>query len=474
MSLELELLERQAEAEPLNRNGNGTGKKHQAVAKPTHDELADRWRTRHIHTIYGLGDWRRYDTGLWPAVKELIIKAEIKRVLVEAKAEDIRPSASMVASVTELAKLDIVVDDSQFDSDPDLLVCKNGTLHIPTLELRPHSPDHYATSGVDYDYDPEAKAPNWMAFLLDLSTRISPAVVDFLQEFAGYSLTIDTSHEIAVWLYGPPGSGKSTMLEGFNAMLCRRAGLLGLAEIERSRFALTNIPGKTLVISTEQPGGFLASTHILNAIISGESITVDIKFKDAIEITPRAKIAWAMNELPRVSDPNSGLFRRVKVVEFPVLPESERDPELKQAIKTEGSGILNWALAGLKRLQKRGRFEIPAEVATATGNFKNTNDIPRQFIGDCCLTGVDANRNLYRAKASALYNAYKLWCIETGHKPQSSTKIAADWKRLGFEQDRQKDGVYWIGVGLMAKEPELKSEEASKDPAKQPRQEDLF
>ncbi len=140
----------------------------------------------------------------------------------------------------------------------------------------------------------------------------------------------------------------------------------------------------------------------------------------------------------------------MKVVEFPTIPESERDPALKEAIKAEGPGILNWALEGLQRLRQRGRFEIPAEIITATDNFKNTNDIPQQFVEDRCYTGYDANQEPYRAKSRDLYNAYKNWCIETGHKPQSSTSIATDWKRLGFEKYLAAGQSYWRYVGLKA------------------------
>lgn len=417
--------------------------------KPTHDVLRDRWLSRAEQIIYGLGEFRRYQAGLWPAVSEWVIKRELLEVIEAAKPEGIKPSQGIVSSVIELARIKIAVeDDSIFDAQPDYLVCGNGTLHIPTLTLGPHDPHLFATSGVSFDYDPSAKAPAWTAFLFDLGVSTSQDVVDFLQEIAGYALTTDTRYEISPWLYGPPGSGKSTLLTGFEAMLGSRCGLLGLADIERNRFALAALPGKTLAIATEQPGDFIASTHVLNAIISGETITVDRKFKEAITVTPRCKLAWAMNELPRVSDPNSGLFRRVKVVTFPVIPESERDPALKEAIKTEGAGILNWALKGLGRLRNRGRFEIPQEVKDATQSFKDTNDIPGRFVEECCVTGNDENSEPYRAQASQLYNAYKAWCIENGHKPQSSTSLAEDWKRLKFEKRRPGGINHWFNVGL--------------------------
>ena len=137
-------------------------------------------------------------------------------------------------------------------------------------------------------------------------------------------------------------------------MLGAKATLLGLADIERNRFALASLPGKTLAIATEQPADYMAAPPILNDLNLGEPVTVDRKFQDAVTITPRAKLAWAMNELPRVKGASNGIFRRVKVVTFPTIPEHERLPKLKEAVQIEAAGILNWALDGLRRLRARG------------------------------------------------------------------------------------------------------------------------
>ena len=88
-------------------------------------------------------------------------------------------------------------------------------------------------------------------------------------------------------------------------MLGDRAGLLGLADIQRSQFALSKLPGKTLVVATEQPSYYINSTHILNAIISGEEVQVEEKFKPSYAVIPHAKICWAMNELPRIRTPTT-------------------------------------------------------------------------------------------------------------------------------------------------------------------------
>jgi P4 family phage/plasmid primase-like protien len=307
---------------------------------PTHDELRDRWiglEEQGATYAHGLGDWRRYEDGTWPVVSETSVKASISEVVEAAKPEGVRPTASILASVTELARIRVYVPDERWDADPDILTCANGVLRISTCELLEHGPEYYATSAVPYAYDPEAIAVMWRSFL----KRTMPGAADFLQEFAGYSLTTDTAHEIAVWLHGPRGSGKSTCITGLQAMLGHRAGVLGLADLERSRFTLANLPGKTLMVAREQPTSFLASTDVLDTIISGEPLQVERKYHDPYTVIPRAKLCWAMNELPRVANANSGIFRRVKVVSFPELPENQRDPEVKRQIETEGAGILN-------------------------------------------------------------------------------------------------------------------------------------
>ncbi len=406
---------------------------------PTHDELRDHWLASvPSPTAYGPGGWLRYGAGFWAPIHQLVVDGEVDRILEAAKPEKVRPTAGMRASVERMARPRAHVPDEAWDANEDILVCANGTLEISVGVLREHRPEDHALGAVPYDYDPAAKAPTWRRFL---ETTV-PEAAPFLQEFAGYCLTTDTAHEVDVWLHGPPGSGKSTYIEGLKGMLGPRAGLLGLAEIQRSRFALAKLPGKTLVVATEQPSDFISVTHVLNAIISGEEVPVEEKFKPAYTFTPTAKLLWAMNDFPRVKYTGDGLFRRVKVVEFPKRDEEDQDQAVNETIKAEGAGILVWALEGLPRLKERGGFEIPEGVRAATEEFKLTNDVPRMFVDEACLTGEGREE-----QAQPLYDAYRHWCLTNGHKPLSSTKMAAEWGgRLGFGFKRPQGRKVYTGV----------------------------
>jgi putative DNA primase/helicase len=406
-------------------------------ADTTHTYLRDMWLAHYPtgEIAYTMGEWRRYSGGIWPAIPEWQIKNEIQAIIeTEAHNGNIRAqlSRALLGSVLELARV----------KDPDLIVFKNSALRISTRTEEQHTPVHYATTRLEFDYEPDALCPTW----LDLLNHLDPCVTPFLQEFAGYSLTMQTKYELAIWLHGPAGGGKSTFLEGLTSMLGRRAGVLDLPDLERSTFALTNLIGKTLVISAEQPTDYMRSTSVINRIISGEPITVDLKYRDPIVITPRAKVAWAMNDMPRIKEAGSGLFRRVKVIEFPELPPTERDPEIKTIkIPSEAAGIFNWALVGLERLNKRNRFDVPAVITQASDEFRLSNDVPALFIAEMCTR--DANREVQSAQ---LYQTYKQWCYDNGHNPQSSTSIAREWQRLGLIHARQSGtgAKMWRGLFL--------------------------
>lgn len=347
-------------------------------------------------------------------------------------------TGARVAGLESLARLRRFVAADRLDA-AGLLNLSNGTLDLARMTLRPHDPADLLTGCLPYAYAPGAAAPGWQQVI----GRIDPDTAAFLQEFAGYALTPDTQHEIAVWLYGPPGRGASTLLGGLQAMLGGRATVLGLADIERNRFALAGLPGKTLAVATEQPADYMATSHVLNALISGEPVVIDRKYRDAVTITPRVKLAWAMNELPRVKSAGDGIFRRVKVVTFPTIPEQERRPELKEMVKGEAAGILNWALAGLARLRARGRFAVPGAVEADTRAFGQQNDVPAAFVDERCRLGPELS-----TPSRYLYAAYVQWCEETGHKPQSETRIATEWKRLGFEKEKTAYGNLWRGLAL--------------------------
>lgn len=386
-------------------------------------------------TCFGLGEWRRYNKGIWAAVPDLLIKKEIQGIA--AKKDFVKTTSSVVNSVFELLKAQLHVSDLLFDSNPNVLIFTDCVLDIATNTTASHSRTHYATSKLPFNYDPDATSAPWNKFLDHLPH------VEFLREFAGYCLTPETKYELALWLWGPAGGGKSTYIEALCAMLGAKACMLGLSEIERSQFALSQLPGKTLAVSTEQPSRLIKSPHIINALISGELITYERKFVDPVTIRPHVKLLWGMNMLPTIGMEGIGMFRRVIPVHIPAVPESDRDPAVKEGILRNPMAVVNWALPGWRELQARNKFNIPPDLILARDQYKQRNDLTANFIDECCERDEEN-----RAKTTSLYQKYKLWCGENGYRAVAIRNFTTDLDRLGFTNIRPHNVSYYSGLDL--------------------------
>jgi putative DNA primase/helicase len=355
-----------------------------------------------------------------------------------------RLSRNRLLDVVGSLRARLAVYPDQWNADPNLLPCPNGLLDLATGELHEHAAgDHYLrTCGAAYLLPAEpAACPVWDLFL---KTTV-PAEADFLQEFAGLALTFDDRFEIAVWLHGPAGSGKSTFVRGMEIILGQRAASLNLLALARGQLTPASLFGRSLLISVEQPIADLKHDHLINALLSGEPIPVRGPGGQLAGATARtsAKWLWALTSLPAVAYGGSGLFRRARLVRFPHRPEAQREPNLKAALSAEGPGMLRWALAGLARLRARGRFSPPVTVRVASELFRIGNDPVAEFLLGCTISHPSR-----RVQSGQLYSHYKSWCSHNDHRPLSTNAMALELERLGYERRRSDGRAYWHGLDL--------------------------
>lgn len=333
-----------------------------------HTFVRDKFLKSNPHVVYATGVWFRFNGAIWELVPDHVIPQQVQDIIDEDRALKLRGTSYELKSILDLIKVRCAIADGALDADPNLITFADCTLQIDTRTTRPHSPKDLLTSALPFNYDPKARSDVWERFL---DKRVPNDCRDFLQEFAGYCLTTDVSFEIAVWLWGPQGCGKSTFIEGIRNAMGQRVTFFSVHNLD-DRFGLAHLQGRTLAVSTETPTS-LRQIQLLSHLISGEGLKVQRKYQDAHDLFNRAKFLWAMNRQPKLDDPE-GLDRRVTVVKFPPLPESERDENIKRQIQLSGQAIINWQLEGLERLYQRGRFERPVNSAHVIRLADNASD----------------------------------------------------------------------------------------------------
>jgi putative DNA primase/helicase len=405
-------------------------------------DLCDRYIDTHQPTVYAEGRfWRCPNPARpWQPVPDSLIAREVFDTLQTTQAEGLAPSPQHIAAVIGLLRLRLdQVAPGYWDNPVGFLPMQSSLFAEAAFEFTPYTPEHYIATALPYDYDAAARAPAWQHFL---DTTI-PEAAPFLQEFAGYCLLPRNHHELSLWLFGPPTSGKSTCLLGLQTLLGPFAGTLTLEEVASRRLDPAFLHRKRLLVCHEPPVD-LATVGFLRRLVAGQPLTFQRPYRASVTVRSSARLALSFHTLPSLAAPFASLYHRAALVVFPGRPHDQYDRTLKARIAQEGPGPFNWARQGLRRLQQRGAFDPPATMRAAAERLRLTHDAPAVFLQERCTRSPQG-----RTQAVHLHHAFVAWCQEIGLAPISAKALANEWQRLGLIRSRLSGISYWSGVDLL-------------------------
>lgn len=318
-------------------------------------------------------------------------------------------------------------------------------------ELIPHTSDYFTFVRLPYDYNVDAECPKWHAFLRDVMLKRGDYIL-LLQQWLGYLLRPDLRLQKFLLCVGEGANGKTVFVLVIQGVI----GIENCSQVPLSRFgnpfALIGTLGKILNVTTEGVGLIeeVAETT-LKAFTSGDRMTFERKFRDAISDVPTAKIIICTNELPRFNDKSSAIWRRILLVPFDkVIAEDKQIETLAEELKKELPGILNWAIEGLRKLNAAGRFTVPENSKSMLEEYRRDSNPARAFL----LENYIASDNSEYVGCETLYNEYKSYCDSKGYRPLSDRTFgkevhrafpAVEHKRIGGRAARE-----WAYDGLVS------------------------
>jgi len=375
-------------------------------------------------------------------------KADAKRAAYAAWRK-ISRSARKIADMVTMARShpDIRVRPDEFDRDPWLLAADNGTLDLRTWQVQPSQPSDLITRKLGVAFDPNAEAPTWGAFL----ARVLPdaEVREYVQRYVGYCLTGLTSEQVFLFFYGSGQNGKGTFLETMDALFGDhhariRASVIasGSAYAAEARFGLVPLVGRRLVTFGELEERASFNETLLKELTGEDPIEVETKGKQPYQYKPKAKYILAGNYKPRISGTDLGVWRRVRLVPFTVtIPPEERDGGLRDKLRAELPGVLNWALDGFETYTEKGRGDVSKAIRDATGEYKEDSDVLGQFLGEKVMRDPAAE-----ITAADLYDEYRAWCQSSGHTPMAINTLSTRLKDRSFAKGDGRRRYTWVGV----------------------------
>jgi len=169
----------------------------------------------------------------------------------------------------------------------------------------------------------------------------------------------------------------------------------------------------------------------------GDVMTARFMRAEFFDFVPAFKLWLATNHKPTVRGTDRAIWRRIRLIPFTVtIPEAERDKHLKEKLRAEHPGILQWAVEGCLAWRSSGLDE-PEEVRAATADYRSNQDALGQFISEACVVAPGAV-----IPVDNLYAEYRAWCESAGERFELTKRAFSD--RL-----TERDG---IGRGRLGKQ----------------------
>ncbi len=352
--------------------------------------------------------------------------------VIESRVHPVRATASRIAAVRKLIAVQAHRSDGWANrtfNAKELVVFGNGVLEVPSLTLRPGSPDDWMTMQVACSWDPDAPASPIDEFL---GLLLQPDEVLPFLEFVGYAMVpAAASQEKFLILLGAGENGKSRLLLILQALFDGFTASIPFQDLAKNRFEKSNLFGRLVNLVGDMSSDVVTDTSVIKTLSGGDTIHADIKFKTPIEFVNRAKSIVATNELFRVNDASWGFYRRAMIVRFVRdfraggKDGALRDPNVVETLLADPHTLPRLAFLAIQaylQLRQEGRFAESDAMVLARSQFQLANDPVAAFVAEVLVEQPSAD-----ISKDTLYRAFVLWAKATGREGMNSAKFWSRW-----------------------------------------------
>lgn len=367
-------------------------KPHEATERITNYILG----IEHIHTTRDdeKSEVWIYKNGIFLPEGRTYIKETTRKILDEGY------SSHLVNEVVNKIESETYIIQEEFFTVDNInhIAVQNGILNLLTKKLMPFTPKEKHFNKLPVEYKEGIECQNILKHFSEVLQSKNDLPV--LQELFGYLLYREYKIEKAFMFTGSGRNGKGKTLE----LMKRFIGIdncsnITLQHIESDNFAMGELFNKLANLGGDISRTALKETGNFKSLTGRDLLSAARKFKTRVNFTNYAKMIFCANELPITYDITTAFFNRWILLEFPYTFLSQKeidnlekeddniklaDPSIidKMSTDEELSGLLNWALDGLKRLIDNSDFSYSPSTEDVRNKWIRKSDSAVAFLMD--------------------------------------------------------------------------------------------
>lgn len=295
----------------------------------------------------------------------------------------------------------------------DLVPFANGVYNIEDGTFKSYSEyeGYYFFRQVPHDYVKNPPVPELLENFLECSTAGDRDIRTMLLEMAGACFHDDIRLRGCFILVGDKAKGKSTFLNFLrNVNGMENSASVKIHEFLES-FMTSNLLNKTANFGDDIAADYIKETSVLKSIITGDNVTVNIKYHKPVSTHLTATQVFTANALPRFSDPSGALMSRIKLIPFKASFTKPDVFILDKLNKEEVySAFIYMALEAYRAALARGSYTEAETSKLEMESYKDYNaDSVTSFLRDEYDNKAE---DLNMKSATEIYEAYAVYCEE--------------------------------------------------------------
>jgi P4 family phage/plasmid primase-like protien len=382
------------------------------------------------------------------------IAEEINRWETMARANAIMRSASL--------DLRVRVQEEDFDAQPNLLVCMNGTVDLETGVLRRSQPKDLNSRCTAVDYVPEARSD-----LLDqfLETFLpDPLDQRFVFAILGNALRGGNGRRMFPIIWGDSTSGKSQLFAALHRLAGTYICTIGPGVFrgnldDKPRPDLVMAMYTRLAYAMEASKSWALHADQIKRLTGEDTLPYRNLYAGIVNVTPRFTPILVTNVMPRITNVDAPTRRRTLVIHFDKsLPVGQEDPSIRKRFIEDPATLR----ALLSRLVAGARDPIietpPSRFVLATMDASNAMDHIAEFLAwakdEGFIQQVNPDGAAYKMlRTRELYNLHKHWLVAYGDKDDKngilSERSFNEAMLVGYGWEKKiSAGTRWLGWSL--------------------------